>query len=237
MLEVEEIVQEECEDFDDLTAGEPAALQLGGLWTTWSNSPGGADDAIISDAVSLSAPNSMLVDGVADMLQLFGEENLTSGAYKVSLNIYVPTGTTGYFNLQKDINPGVEWGFQVMFEEDGLQYIDGAGAAAVLWPFDYDTWILCEMYVDLDNDWMMYYVDGELVHEYQWTLGTFGTPGANTLGGANYYANPGLRVPTHWVVRTTTPTRVLPERLRVHTSMTSVSKTLPRLHVIISTIW
>ena len=44
------------------------------------------------------------------------------------------------------------WGFQVMFEDDGLQYIDGAGAAAVLWTFDYDTWINCVMVVDLDND-------------------------------------------------------------------------------------
>ena len=107
----------------------------------------------------------MMIDGTNDMVHLFDTENLTSGKYTYELNIYVPTGYTGYFNLQKDITPGLEWGFQVMFEDDMLQYIDGAGAAAVLWPYEYDTWYHCEMIVDLDMDWLQYFVDGELVHE------------------------------------------------------------------------
>jgi len=190
-VEVEEIISEECEDFDDLIVGGYVAEQLGGLWTTWTNNPGTPEDALVSDVVSLSPSNSCLIEGTTDLLQLFNTENFTSGVYEYNLNIYVPSNTTGYFNLQKDIVPGLEWGFQVMFEDDGLQYIDGNGAAAVLLPFDYDTWINCVMIVDLDNDWMQYYVDGALVHEYQWMLGTFGTPGAVTLGGANLYANPG----------------------------------------------
>jgi hypothetical protein len=46
--------------------------------------------------------------------------------------------------------------------------------------------------VDLDSDWCDFYIDGEHVLGYQWTLGTFGTAGANTLAGSNIYANPGV---------------------------------------------
>ncbi|RLD50463.1 MAG: hypothetical protein DRJ05_19590, partial [Bacteroidetes bacterium] len=103
----------------------------------------------------------------------------------------VPTGTTGYWNLQKDVVIGTEWGFQVMFEDDMTMIVDAGAAAAAVVPYSYDTWYHNEIIVDLDNDWAGFYVDGEFIIGYQWTLGTFGTAGALTLGSTNIYANPG----------------------------------------------
>ncbi len=181
----------ECEDFDALTVGGYVAGQLGGLWTTWSGTPGTAEDALVSDAYSVTPSNSMLVEGGTDALQLFNASNITSGVYYYSHNIYIPDGTTGYWNLQKDIVPAVEWGFQIMYDDDGMYYVDAAAAAAVVAPFSYDTWYFNEVIIDLNSDWAEFYIDGTLIIEYQWTLGTFGNPGALTLGGANYFANPG----------------------------------------------
>ena len=180
-----------CEDFDALTPGDYVALELGGNWTTWSGSPGTAEDAIVSDMYSTSPSNSILVEGTTDLVHLITGDNITSGVWSYNFNIYIPDGTTGYFNLQKDVVPGTEWGFQVMFEDDMTIVVDGGGAGAAIIPYDYDTWYFIETVVDLDADWCQFYIDGTLEHEYQWTLGTFGTAGALTLAGSNLYANPG----------------------------------------------
>jgi hypothetical protein len=45
-----------------------------------------------------------------------------------------------------------------------------------------------ELIVDLDADWCEIWVDGVMMHGYQWTLGTFGTPGLLQFGGMNLYA-------------------------------------------------
>nr|NQU91103.1 T9SS type A sorting domain-containing protein [Bacteroidota bacterium] len=185
------VLSQTCEDFDDLNVGGYVAEQLGGNWTTWSGTPGTAEDALVSDLYSISPSNSILVEGTTDLVQLITGANIISGKWSYSLNIYVPNGTTGYFNLQKDVVPGTEWGFQVMFEDDMTMVVDGGAAGAAIIPYLYDTWYLCELIVDIDSDWCEFYVDGTLELGYQWTLGTFGTAGANTLAGSNIYANPG----------------------------------------------
>ena len=180
-----------CDNFDELTVGGYVADQLGGLWTTWSGAPGTAEDALVSDLYSVSPANSILVEGTTDLVRMFGDENFTSGTYIFTNDIYIPTGTTGYWNLQKDVIIGTEWGFQIMYEDDMTMVIDAGAAAAAVIPYAYDTWYHNEIIVDLDNDWCDFYIDGVLIIGYQWTLGTFGTAGANTLGSCNFYANPG----------------------------------------------
>ncbi|MEZ5083716.1 MAG: choice-of-anchor J domain-containing protein [Bacteroidales bacterium] len=183
----------ECEDFDALNPGDYVAGELGGLWTTWSGQPGTAEDATVSDMYSVSPSNSILVEGTTDLLQLFNATTITSGVYSYSNNIYVPTGTTGYWNLQKDVTPGITegWGIQMMYDDDGMIHIDAGADDAAVVAFSYDTWYFNEVIVDLDNDLCEFYIDGNLITQHQWTLGTFGNVGPNTLGGCNYYANPG----------------------------------------------
>lgn len=176
-----------CDYFDDLMPGDYVAVELDN-WTTWSNNPGSAEDALISDAQSYSPMNSFLVEGTSDLVHKLADENLTMGVYYYSNMMYVPDGFCGYFNLQKDITPGVEWGFQVQFDADGMASADAGEEAAAVFPYTFDEWHMNELIVDLDNDWAEYWFDGTLMVEWQWSLGTFGTAGAITLGGANYYA-------------------------------------------------
>jgi hypothetical protein len=157
-LEVEEVVQEDCYDFDDLTVGGYVAEQLGGFWTTWSGNPGGADDAIVTDAQSNSAPNSFIVDPNVDLVFQFGPEALSTGTYLYSHYMYVASGTTGYFNMQADPTPGVAWVIEIYFNDAG------AGQFKVM--------------VNVDMGTGEVYFDGELVH-------TFVT--ANTIGGIDYF--------------------------------------------------
>ena len=173
------------DDFESYNVGEYLAVQSD-YWTTWSNNPGSAEDAFISDDYALSGTNSVKVDGTTDLVLIM--DNYTEGCYSMDLNMYIPAGYCGYYNLQKTNIPGTEWGFQIMFDVTGIASIDGGAAAACVFPFDFDTWMNYEIIVDLDNDLCEFLYDGTLMHSYQWTLGTFGTPGLLQLGGMNMYA-------------------------------------------------
>ncbi len=182
---------ENCEDFDALTAGGYVGGQLGGLWTTWSGAPGTPEDALVSDMYSLSPSNSMLIEGGTDAFQLFAAEDITAGKWVYSNNIYIPTGKVGYWNLQKTTTAGDEWGFQIMYEDDMTMVIDANGFGAAIVPYVNDVWYHNVFIVDIDNDWAEFYVDDALIIEYQWSLGTQGVPGLFSIGGTNYFANPG----------------------------------------------
>ena len=173
------------DDFESYTVGGYLAVQSDD-WTTWTNNPGSAEDAFISDDYALSGTKSVKVDGTSDLVLIM--ENYTTGCYSIDLNMYIPTGYCGYYNLQKTNVPGTEWGIQTMFDVTGIASIDGGAAAACTFPFDFDTWMNFEIIVDLDNDLCEFLYDGTLMHSYQWTLGCFGTPGLLQLGGANMYA-------------------------------------------------
>jgi len=172
------------DDFESYIVGDYLAVQSDD-WTTWSNNPGSAEDALISDDFALSGTNSVKVDGTTDLVLIM--ENYTTGAYSIDLNMYIPTGYCGYYNLQKTNVPGTEWGFQIMFDVTGEASIDGGAAAACVFPFDFDTWMNFEVIVDMDSDLCEFYYDGTLMHSYQWTLGTFGTPGLLQFGGVNIF--------------------------------------------------
>ncbi len=173
------------DDFESYTVGEYLAVQSAD-WTTWTNAPGGAEDALISDVQALNGNNSVVVEGSSDLVLIMND--YTSGVYSMELNLFVPTGYCGYWNLQKTSTPGQEWGFQIMFDVTGIASADAGATAALTFPFSFDTWINMELIVDLDADWCKIWVDGVMLYEYQWTLGCFGTPGLLSFGGMNLYA-------------------------------------------------
>ncbi|MCK4312243.1 MAG: T9SS type A sorting domain-containing protein [Candidatus Cloacimonetes bacterium] len=115
-------------------------------------------------------------------------EDYYTGRYSMDVNLYIPEGYCGYYNLQKTSTPGEEWGIQTMFDVDGIASIDGDGAAACTFPFDFDTWMNFVIIVDLDVDLCEFYYNGTLMHSYQWTLGCFGQGTLTSLGGMNMYA-------------------------------------------------
>lgn len=175
------------DNFDSYSAGDPLAEQAGEPWTTWSNSPGGPEDPNVSDEVSFSVPNSVGVVAGNDNVLLLGDS--ISGRYKISFQIYIPTGKIGYYNiLQLFAGSNSEWGTQVFFDTGGYGHIDAAAESAATFNYEYDEWILMENYVDLDNDWAEVFVNSEYLVGWQWTLGTFGTEGPLQLGAVNFYA-------------------------------------------------
>jgi flagellar hook capping protein FlgD/MAM domain-containing protein meprin/A5/mu len=172
------------DDFDSYTVGGYVAEQ-GAQWTTWSNLPGTSEDTIVSDAQAASPSNSMLVELNNDMVYIM--EDYTTGIYSMDIDMYVPDGYCGYYNMQKTTTPGEEWGFQAYFQTDGHVIVDAGAAAAIDFNFLHDEWFDLRLVIDLDSDLCSFYFNGEFKIEYQWTLGTFGTAGLNQLGGMNIF--------------------------------------------------
>jgi type IX secretion system substrate protein/PA domain-containing protein len=179
-----------CDDLEmytlDLVSAQAAH------WTPWGLTPGAGDDAIVSDAQAASGTQSLLVSEANgdDMLLLLGDQ--TSGNYLLTWKMYIPTGATGYFNTQKiEGSPGTEFGMQVEFFADGTSTLDAGAADVVTVNWTADTWMNISLNVDLDNDWIVYSIDGVEVYSWPASWGTFVETGMLQLGAINFFGNTG----------------------------------------------
>ena len=176
------------DQFETYTAGDKLADQAGTPWTTWSNAPGGAEDPVISDNQSSSPSNSANILSGNDCVLLLGDS--TSGRYKVSFTMYIPTGKVAYYNLlQNFAGSNSDWGTQSFFETGGTGSTDAGGEGAGSFTFPHDEWFMIENYVDLDNDLADVFIGGTHVVSWTWTDGSFGgTAGPKQLAALNLYA-------------------------------------------------
>ncbi len=173
-------------DFDGYNSGDFLA-EVDTEWTTWTNAPGTAEDPVISDAFSSTAPNAVLVSGTNDGVFPCGD--LTSGAYVISFDMYVPTDRVGYFNVQQVF--ASQWGMSLTFMPDATITVSCGGEAPTGFTFPQDTWFPVEVMIDLNNDLASCSVNDEFITEWQWSLTEEGTPGTLQLGCVNTYAYDG----------------------------------------------
>jgi hypothetical protein len=183
------------ENFDSYTNNAKVAQTLGSTWwTTWSNAPGGAEDAVFSNAQSYSTPLSIYVSGSNDLVFKTGSK--TTGRYKLSWKMFVPTGRIGYFNLlQSFAGNNSIWGFQAYIYNDSI-YVDAGKAAAAGTQFTRNTWHDVLFIVDLDDDFASFYLDNQEVISYKWSIGVFGSNNLVKLDAINFYAWDGQGSPT-----------------------------------------
>jgi len=166
------------EDFDSYEAG----TDLHGVngWKGWDNTPGAAAD--VSDAFASSGANSVDIDGSADLVREF---DLTGGMIEFSAMQYIPSGTSGttYFILLNSYDDGAnqDWSIQTTFDlAAGTVGYWGGGAATIV----YDEWVKLSYVIDLDNNTVDKYYNGELIETADWD-----DTGHNTLGAIDLYGN------------------------------------------------
>ena len=144
-----ELVYED--DFESYAVDDFLAQSNPEMWTTWSNAPGGAEDAQISDEQASSGIKSVKVDGVTDLVLKLG--NKTSGVYEINFNFYVPTGMGGYYNIQHYEAPGVEWAFEIYFQANGTGFMNAGGDNAATFTYAQGEWFRINNYIVLEADW------------------------------------------------------------------------------------
>lgn len=184
------------DDFEGYTAGTGIAEQdTTATWTTWSESPGGTEDPLVTDEAAHNGTHSIVIQGTNDGVLLLND--LTENRYRVEFYLMVPNGTVGYYNILQDFaGSGSTWGMQIYFN-NGVGTIDGDGESAASFDFTHGEWMKIQHFVDLDNDWIDFYINDSLVHAYQWSAGTFGSSNMNKLDAFNFYAwnNSGASTP------------------------------------------
>ena len=175
------------DDMDSYVAGQYLALQSDD-WTTWSGTPGGADDGYVVDELSFSGSNSLKVEGsTTDLVHEFGM--YTSGVYEVSMMMYIEPGHGGYYNLLHFFNgTNSEWGMEVYFGSSGIGDFCATAQSITSFSHPVGSWFEVLCIIDLDTDWAEYYVDGVFVYEWQWSIDTLGNQGSCEFGAIDIYA-------------------------------------------------
>jgi len=168
------------DDFESYDLGVRIGCQNPTVWDCVFTSLGimVVDDFAASGVQSGNIPP----DGVTDAILLLG--NRTFGIYNLRFYVYVPSGATGYWNIQQEEIPGVQW--------NGQWYVDATGAggsAGVITyditgatiPYPNDKWFEIFYEIDLDFVEISMWVDGALFLEAEPYVGTW-------LGALNFYS-------------------------------------------------
>lgn len=172
-------------DFDAYTPAGFLGTQAGLPFTTWNNTPGGTEDAVISTAFANSAANSVLIGSSSDdvILRL---GNKTSGKFNISFYYYIPLGFGAYFNLQHFEAPGNQWAVEVYFGNNGNGNLQANGVTTNF-THPNDAWFLIENHVDIDNDTAALFINGVYIKTWPFATQAGGGAGAAQLGGVNFY--------------------------------------------------
>lgn len=182
-------------DFNDGTAGAKIAQTYGNPWTTWSNAPGGAEDGVFAEiGGSMAAHFTYGNDQVLDL------GNLTTGAYTVSFDMYVPTGKDAYNNILHIFNgTGSEWATEVHYNTTSNGTVIAVNGENHAFTFPFDAWFNVRYFIDLDNDVATFYVEDEEIVTWQFSLKADGGAGTRQLGAMDFYPPTSAAVSDYYV--------------------------------------
>ncbi|BDQ01807.1 T9SS type A sorting domain-containing protein [Ignavibacterium sp.] len=123
-----------------------------------------------------------------DQVKVLNATAYTSGSYKISFMVYIPSGKAGYFNtLQTFAGSNSDWGMEVYFDANGTGRCFGGSSTPQTFSWTAGQWNMVEHVVNLTNDQSQFYFNGQLVKQWQWTLGASGTGGPNTLHAVDLF--------------------------------------------------
>ena len=154
--------------FEGLTVGGKVVQQLGSPWTTWTDSPGGTEDAIVSDNYAYEGTKSMHLTFGNDIVCQLG--NKTSGYYIMCTHLYIPSGKDGYFSILHSFRGLPNWAAEFYFNLNESGTVN-ANATTNYATFTYpnDVWFPVEVDMDLDNDTAFLTVNGIFVASWQFS--------------------------------------------------------------------
>jgi len=186
------------ENFSDYTVGGKLAQQAQAMgrdyWTTWSQAPGGVEDGIVDELAGDKVGH--WTSGNDQVLLLGGK---AAGVWNVSLKMYIPTGTCGYFNIVANFAGGSStWAFQAyagclgespntLTPGVGTIHAAVSGGNAAGFNFLHDAWTDFRLYIDLDNDYAEFFVNDDLIYSWVYTAGTFGAGCPRVIDALNIY--------------------------------------------------
>lgn len=175
-------------NFDQYNVGDKVAQTIGQPWTTWSDQPGSAEDAVFSDEQAASGTNSVKFTYGNDQIYNFNDE--TTGSYTLDWNMYIPAGKNAYLNIQHNFtgDQDGEWAFGLYFNTADEGTVLHVSNATHPFTFPFDTWFPVHFDIDLDNDAISLTIDGTEVHSWAFSeQESSATPGMRVLDALDFY--------------------------------------------------
>ncbi len=173
------------ENFDSYVAG--SNLHGQGVWQGWDNTPGAG--ALVSSALSSSAPNSVNITGGSDLVGQFS--GISGGLWSLSIQQYVPANFTGESYLillnKYRANGGASdynWSVQINNQAASGRIISDSGGGVSL-PLVRDSWNTFRFEIDFGASTVSEFYNGTLLSTHAWHDGS----GAAALAAIDLYAN------------------------------------------------
>jgi hypothetical protein len=181
------------EGFEDFAAGD--YISTSPVWITWAGGNETAEDAQVSTDQAHAGMHSLHVfantaaGGPMDVVLTAG---LDGGVYEASFWMFIPEGSSGYYNVQEDVAPGVGWAFDVTFAFSGDFQVIADMAPVGGGSFPLDQWFQVHHLIDMDNDVITLSVDGVESDAFPFDspfggINFFGYGDGQTVG--NYYVD------------------------------------------------
>ncbi|MCB0641071.1 MAG: Omp28-related outer membrane protein, partial [Phaeodactylibacter sp.] len=153
------------DDFETYQVGDLVA-QTNPSWTTWTNSPGSAEDVAVTDEDAYSGEKSIKFvaasanGGPTDLILPFGDVYDT-GIFNFGQFMKVDAGGGAYFNFQAVNPPGTTWAVEFRFLSDGTLEVNSDGAVVLTANYDHDVWFALNVDIDLTNNVWELLIDGD----------------------------------------------------------------------------
>jgi catechol 2,3-dioxygenase-like lactoylglutathione lyase family enzyme len=179
---------------DDMESYTPGQTVYVDWWTDWGC--GGTCAGLASDAYAQSGSVSFYVDG-SGMDPVLDLGNKIFGTWYYTAYFYIPTGSTGYLNLQGTVPiGGGEWIIgNVNFNIDGTGDVSDGPNGAVAFTFPNDEWFEFQLNVDISAGMSLATMEMKVAGQDVIPALSAFTDSAGTvptsLGGINYYSAAG----------------------------------------------
>jgi hypothetical protein len=164
------------------------------LWTTWSGTTGGTEDAQATDENSASGTNSIYFSssaangGPQDVVLPFGTV-FDEGDFTFSANFYVNDNAGAYFNFQAETTIGTTWSMDCFMNSDGtVQFSTGGGETVFLeGTYPFDSWFNLEMNINLTlNQWQVM-IDNNEIGTFENTINQVASLDIFPLNGNQFF--------------------------------------------------
>lgn len=179
-----------CENFDGYNNGNLVAQSP--RWKVWD---AGSNDASIeasTDRVGKVLRIQRTATSAPDVLLPLG--NRTTGRYRLSFNLLVAKGASGYFNIQHTDAGGANpnWAFQVEFQDNSLGKLVVANRVIGSFYYKNGDWNKIMQIIDLDKDRAELWINNQMISFWRFSQGT--PTDLKQLGALNFYANTGNNI-------------------------------------------
>ncbi len=163
-------------------------------WTTWDGNNDGTQNAIVSQDQALSGIKSVFIGpssgGQDAILDFQGAAPGGSGIWTVEWKMYIPSGNSGYFNIQGNTSPDANANQQflsgdIYFNQTGNNPGEGSDAnsnGTNTFTFPHDEWFSVSVECDTDNETYVLKVAGTALPSVAYNAASDG------FGGVDFFA-------------------------------------------------